>query len=69
LLNEGGLGICAEGDERRLAEGLQGLLSDDRDRVARGQAGRDYVRRVHGVDAVCEEFERIVASLSVRAKA
>jgi glycosyltransferase involved in cell wall biosynthesis len=68
LLNEGGLGICADGDERRLAQGLRRLLSDDDDRVARGEAGRDYVCRVHGVDAVCGEFERIIGSLSARAQ-
>lgn len=69
LVTAGGLGVCAGGDEKRMARELRDLLADTARREAMGAVARDYVLRVHGAEGVCERFESLVRSLATRSRA
>lgn len=62
LLNEQGLGVCAEGDVLRLAKAVKGLLGDDARRDAMAARCREYVAGRHGADHVAEAFEALATA-------
>ncbi len=61
LLNEQGLGLCAEGDVLRMAKAIRGLLADDARRHEMAARCRAYVAERHGADRVAEAFEALAA--------
>jgi glycosyltransferase involved in cell wall biosynthesis len=63
LLSVGALGVCAGGDEARMASELRSLLEDSSRRYAMGTAAREYVREFHSPDSVCRDFEKLVGDL------
>ena len=63
LLAQDGLGRCAGGSVDRLATLLQQSLADDAWLAAAGQRARDYVREMHGADAVCARYEQLAVAL------
>jgi glycosyltransferase involved in cell wall biosynthesis len=66
LLTAGGLGVCAGGDEDRMASELRSLLDDPARRAAMGDSARAYVLAVHGAAGVCARLELLVRSLAVQ---
>ena len=66
LLTTGGLGVCAGGDEDRMAGELQSLLDDPARRAAMGDSARAYVLAVHGAAGVCARLELLVRSLAMQ---
>lgn len=64
LLGEDGFGRCAGGSVDRLAILLRQSLADDAWIASAGQRARDYVRRVHGADAVCARYEELAVALA-----
>jgi len=64
LLGEDGLGRCAGGSVERLATLVRQSLADEAWLAASGQRARDYVRAVHGADAVCSRYEQLAVALA-----
>ncbi len=55
-----GLGVCAEGDWERFILGAERLWSDRQLRDELGEHGREYVARVHSLDAVGKRWSALL---------
>jgi glycosyltransferase involved in cell wall biosynthesis len=60
LLHSDGLGYCAEGDLRAMAQGIQELLVMETDRHLIGERCQSYVGAMHAPDQICAQFEEII---------
>ena len=58
FLGEYECGVCAGGDEERLARELEGLLADDR-YVELGENGRRYAEERHDIAKIVAEYKKI----------
>ena len=61
LLSSGRLGRCGGGSLARTRDALRELLANDGMRRVLGDRCRDYVGSVHSADAVCHQYEAVLA--------
>lgn len=64
VLTVHGFGRCASGDLDRLTADLHELLDDDGLRQQMGEAGFEYAKRTHGIEAVAEELTGLLRAVA-----
>lgn len=65
VLAENGFGRCAQGDQIRLSQDLQELLSDEELCVSMGRCGLEYARRTHDIRVVMDQFRGLLESARI----
>lgn len=63
-LSSGELGVWAGGELDRMAEMVTGLVANEAARREMGERCAAYVRRTHGADAVCAQYEALFGDVA-----